>query len=165
MDYSKPIGATPARHVVGILTSDRFVRDFAAEIPVTLIDSEVTHLDDGIEHQMRCEFATEGFDLPSAIKRFLPDIVRLDWKQTWSHPADDRADAVLHIRTHGRPSAEVTGTAALAHQFETLHYSFTGRTHVDVPFAGKKLGTLVDENLIVAILDDQVTVLRRHLGA
>lgn len=164
MEYVSTVGVVDAQRAVSVLTDDEFVAAFAAEIPVTLLDSSTVPSSDGIHQRMRCEFATDRFDLPSAVRRFVPTMVRLDWHQFWASLDAQRAESELDVRTHGHPSARVKGRVELSPRDDVLQYSFSGRTHVDVPLAGKKFGALVDEHVIGSILDSQVIVLRRHLG-
>jgi len=164
MVYDRAIGATTATSVVAVLVSERFVRDFAAEIPVTLLDSRVTTVADGTEHVMVCEFSTHEFDLPRAIRRVLPSIVRLDWIQTWTRVDETSGDGLLRVQTHGTPSAHTKGTTHLANESGEMRYRFDGHVIVDVPLLGNRFGRLIEENLVDAILDDQLKVLRRHLG-
>ena len=164
MKYDGTIMGSSARDAVVALLTDQFVADFAAEIPVTLLSSDVSEeRPDSWRHVMTCEFDTSGFNLNGAVRKFLPSVVRLTWQQTWTVHDDARATAVLKITTEGSPSAETSGNAALVSDGEELTFTYEGKTKVSVPFVGGKLADLVDEHVVEHVLDAQLAVLARTI--
>lgn len=164
MKYVQDFPSAPASEVVRLLISQPFVRDFADEIPVSLLGSEVTQVGDSFRHVMQCEFSTTDLELPSTIMRFLPAVVRLDWQQTWTITNDQQAEAELYIHTHGSPSATVNGRASLHAGPDSLRYTFEGTPSVSVPVAGKRLTGMLEKHLLTGVFDDQAKVMHRHLA-
>jgi hypothetical protein len=163
--YSRLTQGGSAREAVLMMISDPFVAAFAAEIPVTLVGSEVVEERSATwRHVMNCEFSTSRFDLPAAVKNILPSIVKLSWQQTWTVHTDSEATALLHISTEGSPSSTTEGKARLNTEVDGLRYSFEGKTRVSVPLFGSSLASMVDEHLVSGVLDDQLAVLGRRLG-
>ncbi len=164
MKYSRVTQAPSAVEAVRVLTSDQFVQDFAAEIPVTLTGSEREETGGVLRHVMRCQFHTHDLHVPKAFRSVLPDEIRLVWDQVWTLHHDDEATAVLRISTHGKPSSLTTGTAKVSRGSDGVSYRYKGETQVSVPLIGKRIASAIDDGLVAAVLDDQLKVLARHFA-
>jgi len=163
--FSSPVQAGNVDVVITAFTSDEFVRSFADELEVTLLDAAVLSEDGVVRQVLDCSFSTHDMDVPGMVRKVLPGRVRLTWDQTWRVRSPQEAHSDLLIYTHGKPSAKTTGIASLVVAASALDYSFEGSTSVSVPLVGGKLADLVDDHLIRAVLSDQVKVLNRHLGS
>jgi hypothetical protein len=151
----------------GELTSEPFLRAFAAEVGVTLEDLEVGQEEDHSVARMGWSFDPDIPGVPELAKRFLPDRVRLDWAQSWAPlDADDSAAGRLDVVLQGRPGATAVGQCALAPAADGSVLRTMTRTSTELPFplAGR-IESLIDSELIGWIVTVQARVLVRRTTA
>lgn len=166
MKYTTTVKGASVRQAVRILLTDEFAVAFAGQIPVELVEATVTQSEENVwHHVMSCRFETRQFDLPSMIRKVLPDTVHLTWAQTWTINSESEATAELRVRTQGKPSLKTKGHVLMHSQEDILNYRYKGETQVDVPLVGGKLADMVDSKLVSGILSDQVEVLARMVDS
>lgn len=155
----------PAPTTLAALTSEEFLRAFAAEVGVEVRDLACREAGQRAEASMDWWFETERNGIPELAKRFLPARVHLRWDQSWGPLADGRATGRLEVRLLGRPSATSTGDCLLtaADPGSTLRTSTSTRADLPFPVAGR-VESLIDRDLVGWILRVQARVLARDTG-
>lgn len=156
----------PAQTTLAELTSEDFLRAFAAEVGVEVRDLARRDVGDRSEAAMDWWFETERKGIPELAKRLLPARVHLRWDQSWGPLDSGQASGRLGVRLLGRPSAMSTGDCLLtdAAPGSLLRTSTTTKADLPFPVAGR-VESLIDRELVGWILSVQARVLaRRHPG-
>jgi hypothetical protein len=149
------------------LTSEDFLRAFAAEVGVTVTDLELGQDGDQSTARMDWEFSTDAPGIPELAKRFLPSRVQLQWAQAWQPLEADRAAGRLDVVLPGRPGATSVGTCLLtadeAGSGSLLRTSTKTSAELPFPIAGR-VESLIDKDLVGWIISVQARVLLRRAG-
>lgn len=165
VDHTFDLTAAPAT-VLADLTSEDFLRAFAAEVGVE-IDS--LSCDSGLDPataQMDWRFSTQKPGIPTLARKMLPQEVRLNWAQQWGPVTDGRAKGDLEVQLLGKPQATSTGHALLLPGPDGSRLTTTTSTKAALPFpiAGR-VQSMIDKDLVGWILSVQARVInRRHSG-
>lgn len=162
MDHVSNLTLAPER-TLAELTDETFLRDFAAEVGVDLLDLRLSADGDQQAASMTWSFRTDKAGIPELARRFLPAEVQLTWGQSWGPLVADSATGRLSVELLGRPSATSTGACRVAPRSGGTTLTTTTSTKAALPFpvAGRVEG-LIDRDLVGWILVVQARVLQRR---
>jgi hypothetical protein len=148
------------------LTSEPFLRDFAAEVGVDVHDLVCGVEGEAAVASMDWTFDTDRPGIPELARRFLPRDVRLRWGQSWAPLDGGSAVGRLDVELFGKPSARSTGECLLTEASPGSSLRTTTSTQADLPrpIAGR-VESVIDRELVGWILSVQARVLvRRNPG-
>lgn len=154
--------AIPAARAWEEITSEAFLRDFAAEVGVEVGELTCGDEDGRAVASMLWSFETDRPGIPELAKRFLPRDVQLRWSQSWD-PLDGRAAGRLEVELHGRPSATSVGKSLLVPAPAGSTLTTSTSTSADLPFPVRRgVESMIDKELVGWILSVQARVLTRR---
>lgn len=170
MRHLSTLSLEPAA-ILADLTSEEFLREFSAEVGVTLGRVALSTEGDQQRAVLEWTFSTDRTGIPEMARRFLPDEVRITWDQSWGPLVDGAANGALNVVLKGRPAATVTGSSQLyaggsggAAGSSTL--TTETRTDADLPFpVASRVERHIDRDLAGWILEVQARVLARRADA
>ena len=164
MDHVSTLTLAPAA-AWAELTSEPFLRAFAAEVGVYVHDLSRTQADGRESASMEWSFETDRPGIPELAKRFLPSDVHLTWSQWWDPLVEERATGQIDVVLKGRPSATSTGACTLVGADAGSSLTTSTRTKADLPFpVAGRVESLIDKELVGWIISVQARVLLRRSG-
>lgn len=166
MEHTADLRQVPIETVHREFVSEDFLRAFATEVGVVVEHIDLEERDGLTIARMPWSFPTDRPGIPTLARKLLPGEVRLDWQQQWGAVAQGRADGSVNVELHGKPGAQVVGTAALRTDSSGTRYEVVTTTKTAVPWPlGSTVEKTIDKELVGWILQVQVRVLLRRSGA
>ncbi len=162
VEFTQSFACTPSE-LFGILVAPEFLEEFASEVGVTQRATHVSQPSDSTVVELHWKFPTNN--VPAFARRFVPDVVELDWRTSWT---DLGGDSMLgtYLARSGDPSAQFTGNMSIrAAEGGRSELRQSGSVHAER--RGLIPGSFITgplESLFHAVLADEAKVVARWLN-
>lgn len=161
MEHRATIESTTVEAVQQLLSEHAFLEAFAKEVGVTAGEIDIDEEAEVVKAQMPWQFRTDRAGIPSLAQRFLPQEVKLLWRQEWKQAAPH---GDIRVELEGRPAAICTGQANLTQNGEDVDYVVITETKTSgVPWPlGGRVESMINKDLVGWILSVQARVANRE---